>query len=226
MTDNQHLPLMPEILDLREAVSRAPFPALPTACMSKIDEIDVEPHHAAIGAHHRFPTVTFRGATWDLSHLDTFAFRADVGPYDSPLLIDVVVLFSCHCFTRGTDGFATSAASESYADGREVRILCEERYLLSRRFLPQIVKELFSRKIRVASDRPNYVTLETVDLPHPGFYLMFFEVTKDLARKKRLLLRVQSAYRVDALTARQRNAGKVNFDVLLRATYEGRKIKG
>lgn len=192
--------------------------------MSNFDEVDVEPHNDAITPQHRFPAITFRGVAWDLSHLEPFAFRADVGR-DAPLLVDVVVLFACHCFTKD-DGGMPAAASEYYRDSRETRVLCEERYLLSQRFLPQIVKELFARKIRVASSRPNYVTLEVVDGPSPGLYAVFFEVEKDRTRKKRMLLRVQSAYKMNALSSRQESAGKVNFTVLLRATYEGRKIKG
>lgn len=193
--------------------------------MPTLEEVDVAPHGDAIGAHHRFPAITFRGAAWDLKHLEPFAFRADVGRAGSPLLVDVVVLFACHCFTKGEDGTRISA-SEYYDDGREVRVLCEERYALSHRFLPQIVKELFARQIRVASARPNYLTLEVLEGPVPSLYVVFFEVEKDRIRKKRMLLRVQSAYRLDELSRQQKNAGKVNFAVLLRATYEGRKIRG
>jgi hypothetical protein len=60
----------------------------------------------------------------------------------------------------------------------------------------------------------------------PGTYAVFFEVSKDHRRKKRMLLRVQSAYRLDTLSERLKKGGKVNFAQLLRATYAGRKIKG
>lgn len=59
-----------------------------------------------------------------------------------------------------------------------------------------------------------------------GYYVIFFEPEKDSKRKKRVLLRVQSAYFVDALTKRQQQAGKVTFASLVKATYEGRKIRG
>lgn len=55
---------------------------------------------------------------------------------------------------------------------------------------------------------------------------MFFEVKRDSRRKKRILLHVQSAYLLDTLTDRKKKAGKVRFHVLLKAAYEGRKIKG
>lgn len=193
--------------------------------MPSFEEVDLAPHSDAVTAHHRFPTIKFQGTTWDLRHLDPFAFRADVGREGEPLFVDVVVLFACHCFTRGDDR-DTAAAIDYYRDGREVRVLCEERYALSRRYLPQLVRELFERKIQVASSLPNYITLEVIDERNPGLYAVFFEVEKDGARRKRMLLRVQSAYRIDSLSRRQEKAGKVNFAVLLRATYEGRKIKG
>jgi hypothetical protein len=197
-----------------------------TFWMSKFNEIEIAPHRDAVAAHHRFPSVTFRGVPWDLTHLEPFAFSADVGREDTPLRVDVVVLFMCHCFTKGVDGLqAAPLASDYYDDGREVRVLCEERYALSRRFLPGLVKELFGRTIRVASDRPNYLTLEVLEGLQRALYAVFFEVEKDKSRRKRMLLRVQSAYKLDALPRRLEKAGKVNFAVLLRATYEGRKIK-
>lgn len=194
--------------------------------MPELTTVDINDHSDALPSQHRFPVVTFRGTAWDFGHLAPFAFRADIGKDGAELWVDVVVFFACHCFTRD-EGGSSVHASEYYDDGREIRVLCEERYLLSRRFLPRLIKELFSRHIRVASSRPNYITIEG-ERPAlaDGLYAVFFEVKKDSRRKKRLILRVESAYRVDELTPRQKNAGKVNFDVLLRATYEGRKIKG
>jgi hypothetical protein len=174
--------------------------------MSSLDEVDVEPHRDAVASHHRFPPIVFRGAVWDLSQLDPFAFRADVGREGTPVLADVIVFFACHCFTKGEAG-VRAAASEYYRDGRETRVLCGERYELSRRFLPHIVKELFSRKIRVASYRLNYITVEVIDGSAPGLYAVFFEVEKDRNRKKRLLLRVQSAYRVVSASRHMRARG-------------------
>ncbi|WP_256097634.1 hypothetical protein [Burkholderia cenocepacia] len=55
---------------------------------------------------------------------------------------------------------------------------------------------------------------------------MFFEVSKDRIRKRRLILRVQSAYMLDGgLNRRQREARKVALRTLLRASLEGRKIR-
>ena len=57
-------------------------------------------------------------------------------------------------------------------------------------------------------------------------YAVYFEVTKDKKRKKRLILHVQSAYVPDQVTKRQEKAGKVSFTVLLRKAYLGEKIRG
>lgn len=57
-------------------------------------------------------------------------------------------------------------------------------------------------------------------------YAVFFDVGKDQKRRRRLILRVQSAYCLaHGLTKRQKEAKKVNLDVLLKAAYEGRGIR-
>lgn len=179
-----------------------------------------------VGAgHHRFLPVAYNGEPWDLSHLDPFAFRTDPGlGFD----IDVVVLFSCHCFSHSLrrDGRAPLLipSGEIYDDGRERRVLSEVRYRLSQRFLPALVRELPNRKIQLASDQ-NFMTIEVPE-ERTGHYVVFFMVERDKHRKRRMLLRVQSAYLLESLTDRQRKAGKVNFSTLLRAGYEHRKIRG
>lgn len=189
-------------------------------------------HDDVVAAHHRFANVTFRGQAWDLSHLDAFALRAELPLANVMVPVDVVVLFSCHCFTQEVkhDGRAEHEipADELYVDSRETRVLNEERYNLSRRFLRALIVDLTNRTIQVADPtRPNFITVEVLDDEGQRLqYAVFFEVEKDRSRKKRLLLRVQSAYVLPALTKRQRQAGKVRLTTLLAATYEGRKIKG
>ena len=183
-------------------------------------------HADAIEAHHRFKTLHFNGAIWEFGHLEPFAFRAELG---EDLIVDVVVLFSCHCFThdRAKDLRDEIPASELYADGSKMRVLNQQRYDLSKAFLPRLVKELSTRHIKVIGGaRPNYLTVETIAQDGAEvLYTLFFEVLKDQKRKKRILLRVQSAYIVEFMTEAQEKARKVNLPVLLRAVYEGRKIK-
>ena len=193
--------------------------------MQMLPESSAADHGDAIEPHHNFCQVAYRGHEWDLSHLRPFAFRCDIRRAPESLNVDVVVFFSCHCFTRA-EGPPAALLSDYYDDGREVRILCEERYALSKQFLPRLVIELWNRHIRIASSKPNFVTIELIDNEGGATnYAVFFEVRKDTRRKKRLLLRVQSAYKIEAIKGQLAKAGKVNFDVLLRATYEGRKIK-
>jgi hypothetical protein len=185
-------------------------------------------HADAIEPRHRFPTIIFRGETWDLQHLDAFALRMDPG---IGFEVDVVVLFTCHCFTHSFKGDVRAPveipSEEIYADSVERRVLSKERYDLSRRFLPALVKNLGSRTIRCArEDSVNFFTAEDTGGDAPGVYVVFFEVRRDKRRKRRLLLYIQSAYRLESLTHRLAKAGKVRFATLLRAAYEGRRIHG
>ncbi|ANH70718.1 hypothetical protein ABE85_19000 [Mitsuaria sp. 7] len=186
-------------------------------------------HLDAVRAHHRFKNVVRGGEAWDLSHLDPFAFRMDPGlGFD----VTVVVLFSCHCFTRSIsrDGRRRREipTTELFDDGREVRVLCERRYELSKRHLPELMRELRKRTIRIARDNPqNFVTTTSVDGPdaHGQHYVVFFEVTRDHRQKGRLLLQVQSAYAADVSEHQPFHLRRrVAFPNLLKATSLRRKI--
>ncbi|WP_244106065.1 hypothetical protein [Paraburkholderia phenazinium] len=74
-----------------------------------------------------------------------------------------------------------------------------QRYELSRRFLRHIVSNLSNRHITVADEKqPNFVTLEQMNADGTtSLYAIFFEVKKDNSRRRRLMLRVQSAYVLD-----------------------------
>jgi len=138
--------------------------------------------------------------------------------------VDVVVLFTCHCFTHSfTRDVRTPleiSSDEIYENDVERRVLSKERYELSRRFLPKLVKDLPKRAIRYAGDNSlNYFTAEVTGTKTPGVYAVFFEVLRDKRRKRRLLPYVQSAYRLERLTNRLAKGGKVRFATLLRKAY-------
>ncbi|WP_211610563.1 hypothetical protein [Paraburkholderia haematera] len=180
-------------------------------------------------ATHCFQPIVLHKTIWDLSHLDSFAFKCDLG---LSCTVTVLVMFSCHCFSRSfaRDGRARSEIpnAEIYDDGREQRVLDPRRYELSKHLLRDLVMTLGERPIVVAGEQqPNFMTLQKTNADGTtSLYAVFFEVEKDRARRQRLILRVQSAYLLDkALTKRQRQAKKVAFKTLLRATYEGRKIR-
>ncbi|GAB2903590.1 hypothetical protein GCM10027093_46080 [Paraburkholderia jirisanensis] len=178
----------------------------------------------------RFREITFRGVRWDLSHLDSFTFKTALEP---GLDITVLVLFSCHCFSHSFrwDERPRSLipADEIYDDGREQRVLNPVRYELSRSLLKKVVTSLPSRRIVVADERqPNFVTLENVNADgSTSMYAIFFEAQRDKSRKRRMILRIQSAYVLDdGLTKRQTKAQKIGFATLMRATYLGKKLRG
>lgn len=182
--------------------------------------------HNDVVKPHRFSKVIYQGTEWDLSHIEPFAFREEIRP---DLVIDVVVLFSCHCFTHGLDKDPRDAVpdAEIYMDGTVCRVLNPQRWQLSREKLPGLVQRLRTSHIKVlGKPNENYATFSAMDQNGAAVtYVVFFTVKKDNVRKKRLIMRVQSAYAIDSLTKRLQNAGKVNLAVLLRATYEGRTIK-
>jgi hypothetical protein len=178
---------------------------------------------------HRFGDISFRGVRWDLSHLDSFTFKIDLGLGTD---ITVLVLFSCHCFTHSLRWdkrpHSLIPAHEIYDDGKEQRVLDAQRYELSQRFLRDVVMTMPSRRIVVADDRqPNFVTVESVNTDgSTSLYAIFFEARKDKSRKHRMVLRIQSAYLLDdGLTKRQTSAKRIGFTTLLRATYLGKKIR-
>jgi hypothetical protein len=186
-------------------------------------------HEEVVESHHRFSNLSSNDIEWNLSHLDAFAMRLDPG---LGFEIDVVVLFSCHCFSCSiaSDGRprAQIPDGEIYNDGREERVLNFPRYELSRRYLPSLIRELPLRTVKIGADsRQNFFTLELIaDSETIQHYIVYFEPEKDRRRSRRVLLRVQSAYPIDALSERQRKAGKVSFRTLLKAAYVGRRIRG
>ncbi|HEY3598737.1 MAG TPA: hypothetical protein VGL08_14650, partial [Paraburkholderia sp.] len=135
---------------------------------------------------HRFEAISFHGIQWNLSHLDSFAFKVDLGLGGD---ITVLVLFSCHCSSQSFrwDGRprAQIPPHEIYDDGREQRVLNPTRYELSRRFLRAVVMSLPSRHIVMADERqPNFVTLENMNTDGTtSLYAIFFEAQKDKGRK-------------------------------------------
>lgn len=178
-------------------------------------------------ASHQLKPVKFEDAEWDLSHLDAFTFKRDVG-----FEVNVLVIFSSHCFTHSfrwdTRQRSEIPAEEIYHDGREERVLDKVRYELYCRLLKPILLTLDQRRIVVANESSrNFMTVEVKNEDGSELnYAVFFDVEKDQKRRRRLILRVQSAYCLaHGLTKRQKEAKKVNLDVLLKAAYEGRGIR-
>jgi len=192
--------------------------------LSLVEVIDTPPD-----AMHRFPSVNYKGQSWDLSHLDSFAFGCEVTKGNK---IEVVVLFSCHCFTHSFKWELRQRhqipLNEIYNDGTEERVLSPTRYELSLLLLRGMATELPKRRICIANiEQLNYMTwqLHNADGTQ-SIYAVFFDAERDAKRKGRVILRIQSGYVLDkGLTKRQKEAQKVSFSVLIKAAFEGRKIK-
>ena len=184
---------------------------------------EIDDHQEVVAKHHRFASRVVDGMEWDFAHLEAFVLKVPVTlPPNVETTIDVVVLFSNHCFTRAIYPNETLEQNWLFEDDREVRALDKERYDLSKMHLLTIVKQLPLRRILVADpSRPNYVTIE---IPHSEQqvtqqYAVFFELERDKIRQKRVLLRIQSAYILEQTTKRLQQAEKINFRVLLRKAY-------
>ena len=180
-------------------------------------------------SHFAFSPLESGGETWDLAHLTPFALRVDIG---LPRHIDAVILFSCHCFThsiaRDKRDENDIPKEEVYDDGRERRVLNRERYEFSKTLLIPLVQALPERHIVVANyAQRNFMTWEVqADNGEALCYGVFFDVEKDRSRQHRVIVRIQSAYILEnGLTQRQRRAKKVRWPTLVKATYEGRKIR-
>lgn len=183
----------------------------------------IDDHQEVVSKHYRFQPRLVDGLEWDFAHLEAFVLKVTITlPPNVVTTIDVVVLFSNHCFTRAMYPNETVKQSWLFQDDRETRALDIERYDLSKQHLLTIVKQLPLRRILIADpSRPNYVTIE---IPHsmdqaPQQYAVFFEIERDKLRQKRVLLRIQSAYILEQKTKRLQQAEKINFSVLLRKAY-------
>ena len=181
-------------------------------------------HHELVTPHHRFVPLQVSDELWQFEHLEAFAMRMPLELLPGQATeVDVVVLFTNHCFTRGVEPGEVVNPSMVIMDGNERRVLDKERYELSKLYLPQLILDLSNRHIQVADPtRPNFVTYElpaTTPGATPQKYAVFFEVTRDRKRGKRLLLRVQSAYILVNPSKRLQKAIKINFRILLKQQY-------
>lgn len=189
-----------------------------------LNRASMDDHQEVVENHHRFKPQTIGEEVWDFGHLNAFALKVTLElTAGTETELDVIVLFSNHCFTRGLLQDEIVPDELLWDDGREVRVLDRQRYELSKRYLPQLILDLPSRRVQVADPkRPNFVTLE---LPPgeartaPKRYAVFFEAERDTRRRKRILLRVQSAYVIESPSKRLVKAEKINFRVLLKRAY-------
>lgn len=176
-------------------------------------------HHDAVDNDHKHPAKEFEGKTWTFNHLQPFAMRMPVQLDGLGIVdVDVVVLFTNHCYSREVEDGEDVNERHIVMDGKTRRLMDSWRYELSLKHLPQLVHSLDTRRIKPS--RENFVTIE-LEPAAPGEspmnYAMFFDVIKDRKRKKRLLLRVKSAYVLERpLSKRELDEKPIGFHVLLK----------
>lgn len=180
----------------------------------------MEGHQDVVPDDHKHPPRRYGDELWTFDHLQAFAMKVEVEQSAAPVVFDLVVLFSNHCFSREKKAGEMVDDSLAVMDGSIHRVMDKQRYELSRQYLPQLVCDLPARHIRVADpSRPNFVTLElqpAIPGGEPLHYALFFEVKKDRSRKRRMLLRIQSAYILENPSKRLLNAEKMRFHVILK----------
>jgi len=193
----------------------------PGMCMTLMDG-----HDDVVEDDHKHPSKEFDGVTWTFNHLQAFAMRLQV-PLDGigPVDVDVVVLFTNHCYSREVADGENVNERHIVMDGKTRRLMDSWRYELSLKYLPQLVHSLDKRRIKPS--RENFVTIElepSAPGEAPTNYAMFFDVIKDRKRKRRLLLRVKSAYVLERpLSKRELEEKPIRFHVLLKRTLNSER---
>ncbi|WP_241729984.1 hypothetical protein [Pseudomonas sp. SST3] len=131
------------------------------------------------------------------------------------------VSFGLHCFAR--DRLPGEEVSDEYwyADNRERRVFCLDRWQLSQQ-LPRIIGTLTERRC-MHTGREEFVTLEVPFNGRTLEYAVFFTVTKaGKATRADLNLFVNSAHeRFDPL----RYTKPIKFHFILLNRFQGKEIK-
>lgn len=133
-----------------------------------------------------------------------------------------------HCFTRAPnrhigETLADFSKDLRYADSRETRIFCFERYQLSRH-LPDIVKVINQKKC-FHTGKGNFFIIEVPNSEgEPQEYEIYFNVTRSSAGRLRLF--VESAFiRDDEHESSQPKKKKINFFVIAYNRQTNKPIK-
>ncbi len=177
-------------------------------------------HHDAVESDNQHTSKEFEGEIWDFLHLQPFRLTKNVLLNGCGIVVvDVIVLFSNHCYTRKidkNDEFINNC--HIVMDGKESRVMDAKRYQLSRKHLPNLIKSLDKQKIRPSRENFFIVQLENEDPDKSDMkYVVFFDLKKDSRRKNRLLLRVKSAYVLEReLSKREQQEKRIKFDTLLK----------
>jgi len=188
---------------------------------------NISEHQEAVELHHRFMPITVGNVEWEFSHLEAFAIKVPINiNHSSTINIDVIILFANHCFTRSIEDGENPPTELIFDNGIERRVLDTERYELSKIHLRSIIHNLPNQTIFYADTKqPNFVIYEIKEGNDPTKlkrYAVYLFAEKDRARKRRVLLRIQSAYIPSEWTRRQEKADKISFRNLIKRAYQGK----
>lgn len=161
-------------------------------------------------------------APYDLGHLHPHQFEHVVAAkgQNPERRFQLQVSYGLHCFTRKPHDGEQVPPSAWYADNRERRVFCPERWELSKQ-LPEIISTLGKRNC-LHTQGEEFVTLKVTWWGREFDYAVFFTVSK--ARKSRadLNLFVNSAHeRHNALKHKK----PIRFSIILMNTMKGKPIK-
>lgn len=166
------------------------------------------------------------GKRFDLSHLAPSVLACprlpeQDGSQRPDLLIGVA--FSHHCFTETPE--KASAEGHRVITNKDPRVFCEQRYDLSRLYLPSMVNSLPQAKVEFAWEGRNYRHLLQGHLEDGSKYAMFFTIKKaETNSKNDLRLFVESAYPI--LDWHSQGQPKlIRFRLLAMKTLVGEKIR-
>ena len=148
------------------------------------------------------------GTIFDLSFLDakkvtythSFAGKPDVS-------YDFWVTYSCHCFTKDyPDQSEAQRQALAYLSPKETRPFCQQRYILARQHLCQIVENLASVEYTITdAGYGSYITAKVLtDDGETVWYHVPFRVYRE---RKKYRLHVLSAYPAPE----RRGGGKIGF---------------
>jgi hypothetical protein len=165
------------------------------------------------------------GESYSLKHLHPLELTHEMPAFKKypAVTVKIHVAFSLHTFTHKI--MADDPPEDDYADNRETRCFCHERYNHSHR-LPTIVREIPTCRqlffARALSGIANYATFEA---GNGTIYAVYFDLMRFKARgPDTVLLMVESAYVHDPEKP-DTTEGRISFNALLGHTLRGTKPK-
>lgn len=140
-----------------------------------------------------FHQKNFQGETYTFSHLNSETIPVFLNSGSEIVNINVVVTYSCHCFTESFDT-SVHGPHHTYKFDQETRAFDLIRYKCSLQ-LPAIIQETLRARVHRAN-RNNYTYVVHTPVPSGGNqqYSIFFDLKKDTRRMNFVHMYVQSAY--------------------------------